>query len=54
VPEYKKDGTELRFWGYEFDVCENGKPEKYRLLGQKKNALLAINTTGGTGGGSIV
>ena len=54
VPKYKKDGTELRFWGYEFDVCENGQPEKYRLLGQKKNALLGINTTGGTGGGSLV
>ena len=53
-PKYTKDGTELRFWGYEFDVCENGQPVKYRLLGQKKGALLALNTTGGGGGSPTV
>ena len=52
--KYTKDGTELRFWGYEFDVCENGQPVKYRLLGQKKGALLAVNTSGGIGGGNLV
>lgn len=53
-PRYKKDGTELRFAAADFDVCENGQPVKYRLLGQKKNSILAVNTTGGIGGGGLV
>jgi hypothetical protein len=37
-PKYTEDGTELRFLAAEFDVCENGKPVKYRLLGQRKQS----------------
>jgi hypothetical protein len=33
---YKKDGSEVILRGAIFDVCENGVPVKYRLLGQRK------------------
>lgn len=33
---YKKDGSEIIFRAADFDICENGVPVKYRLLGQRK------------------